>query len=124
MGQSEELSFDKLPKAISKLLMEVEEIKKMLIIKKTRGRPNFKKLSIDKAIDFILNQGYIMSKSKLYKLISNGQIPFARFGIRIVFSEEELIGWLESQTKKSYKSNAESVKIISNSARNKINKKY
>lgn len=70
MESFEDLSFDKLPKAVSKLLRDVEVIKKLLINKKPREETKFKKLSTDKAINFFNNNGFTMSKSKLYKLTS------------------------------------------------------
>lgn len=40
-----------------------------------------------------------LSKSKLYKLTSAGEIPCKQFGSRLVFSRKELLAWVDQQTK-------------------------
>ena len=123
MESFEDLSFDKLPKAVSKLLRDVEVIKKLLINKKPREETKFKKLSTDKAINFFNNNGFTMSKSKLYKLTSQKKLPFETFGKRLVFDEKDLGIWLQDQTKSPFKSKEDGINLISNFARKKINTK-
>lgn len=122
MGYSDELSFDNLPKAIGKLMVEVNEIKRMLISNRPREEPINKKLSTNKALLFFELKGCPMSKSKFYKLSAQNKLPSYKFGNRLVFDEGDLINWLESQTKVVMKTNLESIKSISNSARNKLTK--
>ncbi|MBD1396748.1 hypothetical protein H9Q13_06180 [Pontibacter sp. JH31] len=43
-------------------------------------------------------RGYIISKSKFYKLTASESIPHKRFGNRLVFSHAELLKWVELQT--------------------------
>ena len=38
------------------------------------------------------------SKSQIYKQTMNGDIPFQKFGKRLVFSRKELTEWVESRT--------------------------
>ena len=54
--------------------------------------------SMEQAILFLAEHGYRISKSKLYKLTSIRQIPFRYFGRRLVFSRDELLAWVETQT--------------------------
>lgn len=121
--KSQELNFEKLPNAVSVLLREVEEIKKMLISNKPRSEPNIKRLSINEAQAFFLEQGFPISKSKLYKLTSEGKIPFEKFGIRVLFKQDKLIEWIENEMNLSTKSDSKYVMTLANSARKKINKK-
>jgi excisionase family DNA binding protein len=119
--KSQELNFDKLPSAVSAILREVEEIKKMLISNKPRSETNIKRLSINEAQAFFLEQGFQISKSKLYKLTSEGKIPYDKFGIRVLFRQEKLINWIENEMNLSIKSESKNVMILADSARRKNN---
>lgn len=119
--KSQELNFEKLPSAVSAILREVEEIKKMLISNKPRSETNIKRLSINEAQAFFLEQGFQISKSKLYKLTSEGKIPYDKFGIRVLFRKEKLINWIENEMNLSIKSESKHVMILADSARRKNN---
>jgi excisionase family DNA binding protein len=63
-----------------------------------------------------------LSKSKLYKLTANKEIPFSRFSNKLVFSRKDLYAWMESQTvpQQSIKSGiAESLMIQAKKRANK-----
>lgn len=117
--KSQELSFDKLPNAVSTILREVEEIKRMLTNNKPRSEPDTKRLSINEAQKFMQEQGFPVSKSKLYKLTSEGKIPYDKFGIRVLFRQDKLIDWIENEMNLSTKSESKHVMILANSARRK-----
>lgn len=114
-------NFDNVFNKIDYLLSSVEKIQKTLN-KGEMIEPPPKNLSINQAIIFLKEKGFIISTSSIYKLTSSKLIPFKKFGNRLVFSEKELRIWVENKTKVSYESKAESTKMISSSARNKINK--
>ena len=40
-----------------------------------------------------------LSKSKIYKLVMDQKIPFAKFGRRLVFSRKQLQDWVKENTK-------------------------
>lgn len=119
--KSQQLSFDKLPSAISAILREVEEIKKMLINNKPRSETNIKRLSIDEAQAFFIEQGFQISKSKLYKLTSEGKIPYDKFGVRVLFRQEKLMNWIENEMNLSIKPESKHAMILADSARRKNN---
>jgi excisionase family DNA binding protein len=119
--KSQELNFDKLPSAVSAILREVEEIKKMLINNKPRSETNIKRLSIDEAQAFFIEQGFQISKSKLYKLTSEGKIPYDKFGVRVLFRQEKLMNWIENEMNLSIKSESKHAMILADSARRKNN---
>ena len=56
------------------------------------------------------------SKSKIYKLTSQKEIPFKLRGNRLVFSRKELLAWLESKTIEPVKSNNNVLNSIAESA--------
>lgn len=116
---SQELNFEKLPFAVGLILKEVEEIKRMLTNHKPRSEPDTKRLSINEAQKFFKEQGLPISKSKLYKLTSEGKIPYDKFGIRVLFRQDKLIGWIENEMNLSIKSESKHVMILANSARRK-----
>ena len=117
--KAQELNLEKLPNAVSAILREVEEIKRMLISNKPRKEPDTKRLSINEAENFFVEQGFPVSKSKLYKLTSEGKIPHEKFGIRVLFRQDKLIDWIESEMNLSIKSNSKDIMILANSARRK-----
>lgn len=119
--KSQELNFDKLPSAVSAILREVEEIKKMLISNKPRSETNIKRLSINEAQAFFIEQGFQISKSKLYKLTSEGKIPYDKFGVRVLFRQEKLMNWIENEMNLSIKSESKHAMILADSARRKNN---
>lgn len=54
--------------------------------------------SVEQALLFLAEQGYQLSKSKLYKLTADKLLPFRYFGRRIIFSRKELLQWVQQQT--------------------------
>ena len=63
--------------------------------------------SLEQALAFLSENGYRMSKSRLYKMTADKKVPFRYFGRKLVFSKEELLGWVHSHTKPS--SNSEQI---------------
>jgi len=115
----QELNFEKLPVAVGLILKEVEEIKRMLLHNKLSSQPETKRMSTNEAIKFIVQQGFPISKSKLYKLTSEGKIPHEKFGMRVLFKQDNLVAWIENEMNLSMKSNSEYVMILANCARKK-----
>ncbi len=112
------ITYDNLPQAIGYLTAQVDELKKILLHKHIREPPLRSKLSVDKAIKLISDYGLNISRSKLYKLTSNQQIPFSKFNNRIVFTEEDLHNWIQENISSNTKKN-DSIKSIVKSAQNK-----
>lgn len=77
--------------------------------------------SVEQALSFLLENGYKLSKSKLYKMTANKILPFRYFGRRIIFSRDELLKWVEKQTIPS-SGNNETLLAIAKSARRKSSK--
>jgi excisionase family DNA binding protein len=62
------------------------------------------------------------SKGTIYKLTMNGEIPFSKFGKRLVFSRKELIQWMESRTISGIKDRDLIANRVSASAKKHLNK--
>lgn len=57
------------------------------------------KLTLDGAIELLKKEGFPTSKAKIYKLTSNDQIPFGKYGNKLIFSSKELLTWCNAQIK-------------------------
>lgn len=85
-------TYDNLPETIDLIYRELLKLKKEFKPKEvTKQYSSF--LSVDKAIEFIKDQGLTLSKSTIYKHTSNRSIPFTTFNGRIVFESKELKTW-------------------------------
>lgn len=73
--------------------------------------------SVEQALQFLLENGYKMSKSKLYKMTANRDLPFKYFGRRIIFSRNELLEWVEQQSIPSSNPNAVLLNIAKDARR-------
>ncbi|MDH6309014.1 hypothetical protein M2451_001528 [Dysgonomonas sp. PFB1-18] len=94
-----------------------EEVSKLLSTKQD-VKPEIDTLTLTKALALLSEYGYPMSKAKLYKLTSSGNIPCRKFGQKLVFSRKDILSWAESQTKPKDNS-AEIVLTLARSARRK-----
>jgi excisionase family DNA binding protein len=79
--------------------------------------------SLEQALAFLAEHGYVVSKSKLYKLTALKQIPFKYFGRKIIFSRKELLAWMESLTMPD-SSAANVLQTLARSARTKAKKSH
>lgn len=94
-------TYDSLPKTVDLIYSLLLELKTELKSKEpTKQCSSF--LSIDKALEFLRDQGLTVSKSTLYKKTSSRTIPYTTFNGRIVFESKELITWCLSQQNKRY----------------------
>lgn len=55
------------------------------------------RLNLQTAVDFLNQEGFPISASKLYKLTAEGKIPHQKFGHRLVFDRGALAAWAEAQ---------------------------
>lgn len=106
-------SFNNLPQQIDLLIEEVTQIKKALQHTTGKNELEPKYLNLSAALKMLSEQGYKMSKSRMYKMTANGcSIPFKRFGNRIVFEKDELVLWCEKQISGSHLHNANVMEIV------------
>lgn len=90
-------TFENLPEQVDYLLVEVLNIKEILLqrIEKPEEIPKY--LDVEQALLYLKKQGYSMSKSKLYKLTAQRNIPCHKSDGRVYFTSQELDNWVTSQ---------------------------
>jgi hypothetical protein len=93
------ITFNDLPQAVEQVLEEIKVIKELLTQKENINKEVSSLMNFDEALDFMSKAGYPMSKSKLYKLTANKQIPHIQFCSKLIFNREELLEWCQSQSK-------------------------
>lgn len=94
---NEKISFDTLPAAVMELVEKVDYIINLLGAKIEKREEIPKYLNTEKALAYLKNIGFSMSKSKLYKLTALKSIPVHKNGNNLLFLQKELEQWFESQ---------------------------
>ncbi len=54
-------------------------------------------INIDTAVSLLQEHGLEISRATLYKFTSRGDIPYSKFGNRLIFSREKLLQWMSEQ---------------------------
>src|SRR5574344_2103542 len=94
----QKLTFDQLPEAVTMLIKEVSELKRLLIEKQEQQpteQPE-KLLTIQEAAQF-LN----LAVPTIYSKVSRGELPVMKRSKRLYFSSTELMEYLKQGRKKS-----------------------
>ncbi len=93
----ENLTFDKLPEAVTMLTKEVSELKRLFIERQeTPTEQPEQLLSIQQAAEFLS-----LSVPTLYSKVSKREIPVMKRGKRLYFSRTELLEYIKEGRKKS-----------------------
>jgi hypothetical protein len=81
------------------ILSEIEELKTEVRKIRVPGPPEkqSENITIDQAIQLLIDNGYPTTKAQVYKLSHLGEIPASRIGKRLVFSRKALLNWIESR---------------------------
>lgn len=87
------VSFENLPQAVSLLLEKVDSLEQLLISQQTiiSQAPSDKPMSINEAAKFVN-----LTVPTLYGFVSKRTIPFSKIGKRLYFSETELTSWIQT----------------------------
>ena len=93
----ESTTYDTLPERIDYLISEIREVKELLTqrIEKPEEIPKY--LSLEQALLYLEKKGFLVSKSKLYKMTSESKIPFHKSRNRNYFFPDELDKWMNEQ---------------------------
>ncbi len=93
----ENLTFDKLPEAVTMLTNEVSELKRLFIERQETPTEHPEQLlSIQQAAEFLS-----LSVPTLYSKVSKGELPVMKQGKRLYFSRTELMEYVKAGRKKS-----------------------
>ena len=95
--EAKSTTYDTLPERIDYLISEIREVKELLTqrIEKPEEIPKY--LSLEQALLYLEKKGFLVSKSKLYKMTSESKIPFHKSGNRNYFFPDELDKWMNEQ---------------------------
>ena len=63
--------------------------------------------------------GFLISKARLYKLTAKGDVPFRKYGNKLLFSRRELLVWAESLARR-VNDKGEAALAIARSANRKL----
>ena len=74
-------------------------------------------ITLEVAVTFLAENGYPISKAKMYKLTSANNIPYQKFGQKLVFSRKSLLAWAEANTKPKHDSLAISLALARSAKR-------
>lgn len=56
-------------------------------------------VTLETAVEFLRENGFPTSKAKIYKLTSCNQIPYSKYGNKLVFSRIKLLAWANQKSK-------------------------
>jgi excisionase family DNA binding protein len=90
-----EITFEKLPKAVSEIFDKLDNIEKLLNI---QNQPQLvdELLTIQQAGEFIK-----LTVPTIYSLVSRNNIPFSKKGKRLYFSKSDLSNWIKEGRNKT-----------------------
>lgn len=93
----ENLTFDKLPEAVTMLTKEVSELKRLFIEKQDLPTEQLEQLlTIQEAAEFLS-----LTVPTMYSKVSKGELPVMKRSKRLYFSRTELMEYLKDGRKKS-----------------------
>lgn len=95
--QQTEITFDKLPEAVGRLIDEVAQLRES-IKRLGNAEPSASRhpIGIDEACVIVMK-----AKPTIYALVRRGRIPCCKIGKKLYFYEEELLEWIAKGKKKS-----------------------
>ena len=97
---NDEITFDKLPQAITYLIEQVAEIKQIVLKLQPTQSEKHVLIEIDDASQIIKK-----AKSTIYTLVRKGLLPYYKKGKKLYFYEDELLAWIENGQKKTSEQN-------------------
>jgi excisionase family DNA binding protein len=106
--ETNQITFDSLPKAMAYLFEEVKEIKSLILENASTNKAGDQLLTIEEAGNLLHVQ-----KQTLYSYVSKGIIPHNKRAGRLYFSKQDLIEWVKEGNKRSFDVEEEARKIIS-----------
>jgi len=98
----EEITFDKLPQAITYLTEQVAELKQLVSVLQPPPSEKHVLVEIDDACRIIKK-----AKPTIYALVRKGLLPSYKKGKKLYFYEDELLGWIENGRRNTPQQNYE-----------------
>jgi excisionase family DNA binding protein len=92
-----EITFEKLPQAVTQLFDKLETIERLLISQNNNPQPEEDKLLTIREAAEILH----LSVPTVYGLVQRAEVPVCKRGKRLYFPKQELVSWIMSGRKKT-----------------------
>jgi len=92
----ETITFEQLPQAVTKLIEEVSEVKKIVSENSNAMEQPERFLTIEEAAKFL-----DLTVPTVYAKVSRGELPVMKRGKRLYFSDIELVEYLKAGRKKT-----------------------
>ncbi len=92
----ETITFEQLPQAVTKLIEEVSEVKKIVSENSNAMEQPERFLTIEEAAKFL-----DLTVPTVYAKVSRGELPYMKRGKRLYFSDIELYEYLKAGRKKT-----------------------
>jgi excisionase family DNA binding protein len=92
-----EITFEKLPQAVTQLYNKLENIERLLLEQsnESQSEPD-QLLTIQQAGEFLY-----LAVPTLYRLVQRAEVPVCKRGKRLYFSKQELTEWVKAGRKKT-----------------------
>ena len=91
-----EITFEKLPQAVTQLLDKLENIERLLLSQSNDPHEADKLLTIQQAAEILH-----LSVPTIYGLVQRAEVPVCKRGKRLYFSKQELTTWIMAGRKKT-----------------------
>jgi hypothetical protein len=95
----QEITFDLLPKAVSQLINDVNEIKRLFLINNS-GKDNESDRWFDLS-ELVAYDPEKRTKPTFYGYVSTGTIPYHKRGKKLIFLKSEIDSWLKNGRKRT-----------------------
>ncbi len=92
-----EITFEKLPQAVTQLIHKLDEIERILLSQNIEAPHEEDKLLTIREAAEILH----LSIPTVYGLVQRAEVPVCKRGKRLYFSKQELVSWIMSGRKKT-----------------------
>lgn len=99
--------YNNLPEQIDYLISEIKAVKEILSQRIEKAEEIPKYLSLEQLKHYLYGKGFLISKSKLYKMTSKGELPCYKTGNRVYFSPEKIDTWLSEYLGSKSKTNCD-----------------
>jgi len=91
-----EITFEKLPQAVTQLFNKLENIERLLLSQNNTPPEEDKLLTIREAAEILH-----LSVPTVYGLVQRAEVPVCKRGKRLYFSKQELVSWIMTGRKKT-----------------------
>ena len=100
------ITFNDVPDEVAQIKAMVTQV--LMLLTKPAEPPQPQQFGVSGLHTYIRSKGLEMSPSKQQKLCANGLIPCSKFNNKLVFNQDEIDRWIESQTTQNTKANVKS----------------